>query len=81
MAAGTFSSIFVAVPLLAIWKEREQKWSTLRARIAARATEPTGARVRASSADADADGAAVGTRAAPGIRPPKRGRGKPRRRR
>jgi preprotein translocase subunit SecF len=36
---GTYSSIFVATPLLAIWKEREQRWATLRARIGARAAE------------------------------------------
>jgi preprotein translocase subunit SecF len=26
IAAGTYSSIFVAAPLLAIWKEREEEW-------------------------------------------------------
>jgi preprotein translocase subunit SecF len=36
ISAGTFSSIFIATPLLAIWKEREPRWATLRARIAAR---------------------------------------------
>ena len=41
LAAGTYSSIFVALPILAIWKEREARWATLRARIAARTGEPT----------------------------------------
>jgi preprotein translocase subunit SecF len=26
IAAGTYSSIFVAAPLLATWKEREEQW-------------------------------------------------------
>lgn len=34
--AGTYSSIFVATPIVATWKEREPRWSQLRARIAAR---------------------------------------------
>jgi preprotein translocase subunit SecF len=37
--AGTYSSIFVATPLLAIWKEREPRWATLRVRIAARGAD------------------------------------------
>lgn len=36
IGAGAYSSIFVATPLLAIWKEREPRWATLRARIGAR---------------------------------------------
>jgi preprotein translocase subunit SecF len=39
IAAGTYSSIFIATPVLAIWKEREPKWTTLRARLAARSGE------------------------------------------
>jgi preprotein translocase subunit SecF len=34
--AGTYSSIFVATPIVATWKERETRWAQLRARIAAR---------------------------------------------
>jgi preprotein translocase subunit SecF len=34
--AGTYSSIFVATPIVAVWKEREPRWAQLRARIAAR---------------------------------------------
>lgn len=36
LAASTYSSIFVATPVLAIWKEREERWQKLRARVAAR---------------------------------------------
>lgn len=32
IALGTFSSIFIAAPLLAIWKEREPEWVTARKR-------------------------------------------------
>jgi preprotein translocase subunit SecF len=33
---GTYSSIFVAAPLLAMWKEREDEWVTARKRVARR---------------------------------------------
>jgi preprotein translocase subunit SecF len=36
IAAGAYSSVFIATPVLALWKERETRWSTLRARVAAR---------------------------------------------
>ncbi len=36
ISVGAYSSIFVATPLLAMWKEREPRWATLRARIGAR---------------------------------------------
>ena len=36
IGAGAYSSIFIATPLLARWKEREPRWATLRARIGAR---------------------------------------------
>ncbi|MGH2688635.1 MAG: protein translocase subunit SecD, partial [Actinomycetota bacterium] len=32
IAAGTFSSVFIAAPLLAIWKEREPRYAALRGR-------------------------------------------------
>ena len=32
IAAGTYSSIAVASPLLAIWKEREEEWTRIRRR-------------------------------------------------
>lgn len=39
LGAGTYSSVFVAAPLLAVWKEREDRWSALRTRVAARGGE------------------------------------------
>ncbi len=33
VAAGTYSSIFVAAPLLATWKEREEHWKQVRRRL------------------------------------------------
>ncbi len=45
LALGAYSSVFVATPILALWKEREDRWSSLRARIGAReAALPTAAR-------------------------------------
>jgi preprotein translocase subunit SecF len=43
IGAGAYSSIFIATPILAIWKEREQRWATLRARIGARSGDVTAA--------------------------------------
>jgi preprotein translocase subunit SecF len=37
VAAGTYSSIFVATPLLAVWKEREPEWQRMQRRAARRA--------------------------------------------
>ncbi len=39
IGAGTYSSIFFAAPLLAIWKEREPEWMDMRERLERRATE------------------------------------------
>ena len=33
VAAGTYSSIFIAAPLLATWKEREEHWQQVRRRL------------------------------------------------
>ncbi len=41
LAAGAYSSVFIATPILAAWKEREPRWSTLRSRLAARSSEAT----------------------------------------
>lgn len=60
LTVGTYSSIFLATPALAIWKEREQRWSTLRARIAARGVERTIQPVRVAPAP----------RPAPAVAPP-----------
>jgi preprotein translocase subunit SecF len=38
IALGTYSSIFVAAPLLAIWKEREEEWVRARRRVDRRST-------------------------------------------
>lgn len=47
IAAGTYSSIFVAAPLLALWKERETEWSRRRYRSErkARGSSPSGHRL------------------------------------
>lgn len=37
IAAGTYSSIFVAAPLLAVWKEGEERWIEVRKRLERRA--------------------------------------------
>lgn len=37
IASGTYSSVFVASPLLAVWKEREPEWQDHRQRLARRA--------------------------------------------
>ena len=39
IAIGTYSSIFVAAPLLAMWKEREDEWVTARKRAARRRSD------------------------------------------
>jgi preprotein translocase subunit SecF len=39
VAAGTYSSIFVAAPLLAVWKEREEHWQRIRRRLTRKGEE------------------------------------------
>ena len=41
IAAGTYSSIFIAAPLLALWKERETEWSRRRHRVERKASGRT----------------------------------------
>ncbi len=41
LATGAYSSVFLATPLVTIWKEREDRWRSLRERIAARGPEGT----------------------------------------
>jgi preprotein translocase subunit SecF len=60
MLSGTYSSIFIATPVLADLKEREPKMKQLAARAAARAASP---RVAAKTARAGASVGAGGTRA------------------
>ena len=47
VASGTYSSIFVASPLLAVLKEREPKYQQIRARAMQRGTAPAPATLRA----------------------------------
>lgn len=48
IAAGTYSSIFVATPLLTVWKEQEPEWQRMQRRVARR----TGADVAAATGSA-----------------------------
>ena len=49
IAAGTYSSIFVATPLLVLWKEQEPQWQRMQRRVARR----TGVDVAAATAGPD----------------------------
>ena len=55
MLAGTYSSIFIATPLLADLKEREKQYRTLARRVAARASGKRRARRGARTDDAEAE--------------------------
>lgn len=60
MAAGTYSSIFVATPLLAMWKEREPDWQRMQRRALRRAgTEVSVAAVLTEAAQEQVDTGAV----------------------
>jgi preprotein translocase subunit SecF len=50
IAAGTYSSIFVATPILAEWKEREPEWQRMQRRVARRSGETVLTAAEASSA-------------------------------
>jgi preprotein translocase subunit SecF len=52
IAAGTYSSIFVASPLLTEWKEREPEWQRMQRRVARRSGETVLTAVEAASASA-----------------------------
>jgi preprotein translocase subunit SecF len=56
VAAGTYSSIFVATPLLAMWKETEPEWQRMQRRAARRSDDDTEgvAEVATESVDAGA---------------------------
>ena len=70
LAASTYSSIFVAAPLLAMWKEKEEAWAHRRRKIEAK--------LRVGSATAEvpaarpASGSAPRTANRPAPRPPKK---------
>jgi preprotein translocase subunit SecF len=66
LAAGAYSSVFIATPALAIWKERENRWKTLRQRIAARG-EGAGAAFPPPPPPAAPPPAVEGAPQAPGI--------------
>lgn len=60
VAAGTYSSIFVATPLLAMWKEREPDWQRMQRRALRRAgTEVSVAAVLTEAAQEQVDTGAV----------------------
>lgn len=81
MAAGTYSSVMIAGPLLAVWREKEDRWSDHRDEVmrirdlrAGRAVEPA-----AAAPPRPPKGPQVSTEprpsgAGPAPRPPKRGR-------
>jgi preprotein translocase subunit SecF len=77
IATSTYSSIFVAAPLLAAWKEREEQWTGRRRKLSSRAAAP-----RPATATGQSDGLALGkpsgsgpqgsVRTGPRPRPPKK---------
>jgi preprotein translocase subunit SecF len=56
VAVGTYSSIFVAAPLLAVLKEREPRYAAIKTKAAVKTTRPNLRSVSAADADADANG-------------------------
>ncbi|HSG78912.1 MAG TPA: protein translocase subunit SecF [Acidimicrobiia bacterium] len=50
---GTYSSIFVAAPILAVWKEREETWQRVRRRLERKGVEDDAFEVRGFVADAE----------------------------
>jgi preprotein translocase subunit SecF len=77
LAASTYSSIFVAAPLLAAWKEKEEAWAYRRKKIEARAraeaAAPPGSPPRPASPDRPRTGpAAPRVPNRPPPRPPKK---------
>ena len=78
LLASAYSSIFVATPVLSMWKEREPRYTGVRERllrdakrtaVAPAGTEESGAQVKA-----EPELAAVGSRPSPPTRPPARPR-------
>jgi preprotein translocase subunit SecF len=70
IAAGTYSSIAVASPLLAIWKEREEEWARIRRRLKRGTEVPAPSRRKEQPAAAPSRSRSTG--ATP--RPPKKRR-------
>jgi preprotein translocase subunit SecF len=71
IAAGTYSSIAVASPLLALWKEREEEWTRIRRRLT-RVPEDASRPLRQAQPNAGAARPRTATGATP--RPPKKRR-------
>lgn len=81
MAAGTYSSIMIAGPLLAVWREKEDQWSDHRQEVmrirelrAGRAAEPAAAAPPRPPKKAQESTQPRPTGSGPAPRPPKRGR-------
>ena len=55
IAAGTYSSIFIATPLLTEWKEREPEWQRMQRRVRRRSGETTLTATEAATAMATED--------------------------
>lgn len=71
--AGTYSSIFIASPVLARWKEREERWQRVRRRVERKGTEDEYS-VRHGTAGVAVETIAASSGAAP--RPPRKRRKK-----
>jgi preprotein translocase subunit SecF len=69
LASGAYSSIFVASPLLVIYKEREPRYRDIRRRMASRPSARTVAADDVDESDNDEVVSRVATRAAAGVRP------------
>jgi preprotein translocase subunit SecF len=89
IGVGTYSSIFIAAPVLALWKEREPRFKQLKARARSAAGTPRVAMAGGGSMDAveaGADGEAPAARAPIRVQRPaggpkgRKGRGRKRRR-
>jgi preprotein translocase subunit SecF len=66
---GTYSSIFIASPVLALWKEREPKYQQIRSRTAGRAPAPAVATAGATASMSSSDDAPAEMRPRAGPRP------------
>ena len=73
MLVSTYSSVFLAVPLLSVWKEREDKYRNVRAKLLRDADKATARPATAGAPLEAAEGTSrVTTRAASPSRPPSR---------
>lgn len=71
LAASTYSSIFVAAPLLAMWKEQDEEWVTRRRQLESKTTPATSTIVEAAARGSRPDRPAPKPRSRPAPRPPK----------